>query len=119
MRFRTIHRRIDPSMILRRRAELPPSRGPCGAYVLDKQQPSARLQDTPDLVQCRSLIRNRAQDERRDHGVEAPVRERQFLRPGRRNLDGDASILELLAKPLTHERVRFGGDYPIYVAVVR
>ena len=54
---------------------LPAGRGPSRAYVLDKQQPSARTQYAPDHVQRGFLILDRAQDQRRDHGIEAPVRE--------------------------------------------
>jgi hypothetical protein len=76
----------------RPQAILPTGCGPSGAHVLDKQQPSARAQDAPDFVQCGFLIRYRAQNERRDNGIEAPIRERQLISPSRRNLDGDTGV---------------------------
>src|SRR5215203_4300074 len=100
-------------------AILPAGCGPPGTYVLDKQQPSARTQDAPDFVQCGLLIRDRAQDERRDHGVEATVRERQLLSPSRRDLDGDTGVCKLLFKPPAHEGIGLGDGYPIYITVVR
>ena len=96
-----------------------PAGGPAlGAHVLDKEQPPIRAEDAPDLAQSRPLIGDRAQHERRDHRVEARVREGQLLGPCLGDLYGEGDRLQPGPQPPPHEGVGLDDNQPRDVAVV-
>jgi hypothetical protein len=79
--------------------------------VLDEQQPPSRPQHAPYLRERHALVRNRAQHERRDDGVEASIGKRQCFGPRLRYLDRDAGRAQLPAQLPPHERIRLRDDY--------
>ena len=75
------------------------------AHVLEDDEPAGRAQHAVDLGERAGRIVDRAEDERRDHGVEARVRERERLRPAVDELHRNARLGDLRRQPLRHARI--------------
>jgi pimeloyl-ACP methyl ester carboxylesterase/DNA-binding CsgD family transcriptional regulator len=73
------------------------------AHVLDQEQPAVRGEHAPHLGERRIGVGDRAQHERRDHGVERAVGERQLL--GARVDDGNLAARGAARQPGAHRRI--------------
>jgi len=78
------------------------------AHVLEEQQPSLRFQHACDLRECGGGVGDRAQHERRNHRVEAPVGKWQLLPARRRHLDLSAACAEPVLELSAHVAVWLG-----------
>src|SRR3954452_1522099 len=83
-----------------------------GADVLEEEQAPARLQDARDLAQRRFLVRDAAENEGHDHGVEGCVREREAFDARIDDLRGRRDLLGALNETTAHVLVRLGQHQP-------
>jgi hypothetical protein len=78
--------------------------------VLEEEQPSLRHEHPSRLTERRRRIRNRAERERDDDGVERRVGKRECLRARLLQLDGDLRLARAAARPTQHVRVGVDPD---------
>ncbi len=78
--------------------------------MLDEEQPALRFQDSAHLRQRARGVRDRAQDERADHVVEALVLERKLLGARAKHARGDATTAQLALEQARHRLLRLGDD---------